>query len=69
MSIELSILIVLLLYVAYLRIKLWLNGKVIQSFQQSAIIVPKIEKKHDLSAPALMIAAIALLLALAQSTP
>ncbi len=65
MSIEASILILLLWYVVYLRVRLWLNGKVIQSFQKSAIIVPKIEKKHDLSAPALMLAAIALLLALA----
>ncbi len=65
MSIEMYFLILLLLYIAYLRVKLWLNGKVIQSFQQSAIIVPKAEKKHDLSAPALMLAAVALLLALA----
>lgn len=65
MSIEASILIMLLVYVAYLRVRLWLNGKVIQSFQKSAVIVPKTEKKLDLSAPALMIAAIALLLALA----
>jgi len=65
MSVEASILIMLLMYVAYLRVKLWLNGKVIQSFQKSAVIVPKAEKKQDLGAPALMIAAIALLLALA----
>ncbi len=67
MSIELAILILLLVYVFYLRIELWLDGRVIQSFQKSAIIVPKAEKKHDLGAPALMIAALALILALAGS--
>jgi len=65
MSLELAILIALLLYIAHLRIKLWLDGKVIQSFQKSAIIVPKTEKKQDLSGIALLIAALALLLALA----
>jgi len=65
MSVEASVLILLLGYVVYLRFRLWLNGRVIQSFQKSAIIVPKVEKRHDLSAPALMLAAIALLLALA----
>jgi hypothetical protein len=65
MNVELPILILLLIYVTYLRVELWLNGKVIQSYQKSAIIVPKAEKKHDLSAPALMIAALALLMALA----
>ena len=67
MSIELSILILLLVYIAYLRVELWLNGRVIQSYQKSAIIVPKAEKKHDLGVPALMIAAFALLLALARA--
>ena len=67
MNIELSILVLLLIYVAYLRIELWLNGRVIQSFQKSAIIVPKTEKKPDLSLPALLIAAFALLLALARA--
>lgn len=67
MSIELFLLILLLIYVVYLRVELWLNGKVIQSYQKSAIIVPKPEKKHDLSVPALMIAAFALLLALARA--
>ena len=67
MSVEMTTLILLLSYIAYLQVKLWLNGKVIQSFQKSAIIVPKTEKKHDLSAPALMLAAIALLLALANA--
>ncbi|HET7091602.1 MAG TPA: hypothetical protein VFL17_23475 [Anaerolineae bacterium] len=66
MSIELAILIALLLYIAHLRIKLWLDGKVIQSFQKSAIIVPKAEKKQDLGAIALIIAALALLLSIAQ---
>ena len=65
MNIELPLLFLLLLYIAYLRIELWLNGRVIQSFQKSAIIVPKTEKKRDLSAPALMLAAVAVLLALA----
>jgi hypothetical protein len=65
MNVELPILILLLLYVTYLRVELWLNGKVIQSYQKSAIIVPKADKKHDLSAPALMVAALALLMALA----
>ncbi|HLF28557.1 MAG TPA: hypothetical protein VJG32_19660 [Anaerolineae bacterium] len=64
MSIELSIVMLLFLYIVYLRIELWLNGKVIQSFQKSAIIVPKPEKKRDLGAPALMLAALALFLAL-----
>ena len=67
MNIELSILVLLLIYVAYLRIELWLNGRVIQSFQKSAIIVPKTEKKPDLGLPALLIAAFALLLALARA--
>ena len=65
MNIELLLLCLLLVYIVYLRIELWLNGRVIQSFQKSAVIVPKTEKKNDLSAPALMIAAVALLLALA----
>ena len=65
MSIELSLLIGLLAYVVYLRFKLWINSRVIQSFQRSAVIVPKAEKKTDLSALALLIAAIALLMALA----
>ena len=64
MNIELPLLFLLLLYIAYLRIELWLNGRVIQSFQKSAIIVPKAEKKRDLSALALMLAALAVLLAL-----
>jgi len=65
MSIELAILAALLLYIAHLRIKLWLDGKVIQSFQKSAIIVPKADKKQDLGSLALIIAALALLAALA----
>jgi len=65
MNIELPLLFLLLLYIAYLRIELWLNGRVVQSFQKSAIIVPKAEKKRDLSAAALMLAALAVLLALA----
>lgn len=65
MSIEASLLMGLLLYVVYLRFKLWVNGRVIQSFQKSAVIVPKADKKTDLSAPALLIAALALLMALA----
>jgi hypothetical protein len=64
MSIEIAVLALLAVYAGYLRIELWLNGRVIRSYQQSAIIVPKPEKKHDFSAPALMIAAIALLMAL-----
>lgn len=65
MSIEIAVLALLAIYALYLRIELWLNGRVIQSYQKSAIIVPKPEKKHDFSAPALLIAAIALLMALA----
>lgn len=65
MNVEMPVLILLLIYVTYLRVELWLNGKVIQSYQKSAIIVPKADKKHDLGAPALMIAALALLMALA----
>ncbi len=65
MTIEFAILILLLLYVAHLRVQLWLNGKVIQSFEKSTIIVPKAEpKKADLGLLALLIAALALLLAL-----
>jgi hypothetical protein len=66
-SIEAFFLVLLMLYIVYLRVELWLNGRVIQSFQKSAIIVPKSEKKHDLSAPALMLAALAVILALAGS--
>jgi hypothetical protein len=64
MNVELAILILLLLYVTHLRVKLWMDAKVIQSFQKSAIIVPKPEKKQDFGVPALMLAAVALLLAL-----
>ena len=64
MSIELALLILAGLYAIYLRIELWLNARTIQSFQKSAIILPKPEKKRDYSAEALMIAALALLLAL-----
>jgi len=65
MNVEFALLILLLMYVAHLRVKLWLNAKVIQSFQKSAIIVPKAEKKQDLGLPALLVAALAVLLALA----
>ncbi|HZY46010.1 MAG TPA: hypothetical protein VFF70_14825 [Anaerolineae bacterium] len=55
----------LLLYIVNLRVKLWLDHKVIQQFQKSAIIVPNPDKKHDFGPVALMIAALALLLAMA----
>jgi len=65
MGIESALLILLALYVVHLRIQLWLDGKVIQSFEKSTIIVPKVEKKKaDMGLPALLIAALALLLAL-----
>ena len=62
---QIAVLSVLLLYIINLRVKLWLDHKVIQQFQKSAIIVPKPEKKHDFGPIALVIAAIALLLAMA----
>jgi hypothetical protein len=65
MGIESALLILLALYVVHLRIQLWLDGKVIQPFEKSTIIVPKVEKKKaDMGLPALLIAALALLLAL-----
>ncbi|HEY4688042.1 MAG TPA: hypothetical protein VIK33_01935 [Anaerolineae bacterium] len=64
MSLEVALLVLLLVYVAHLRFKLWMDAKVIQSFQKSAIIVPKSEKKQDFGIPALLISALALLLAL-----
>jgi len=64
MSIELALLALAVLYAAYLRIEVWLDHRVIQAYQKSAIILPKAEKKRDFSAQALLLAAIALLLAL-----
>jgi len=68
MSIESALLILLALYVVHLRIQLWLDGKVIQSFEKSTIVVPKADKKKaDMGLPALLIAALALLIALASN--
>jgi hypothetical protein len=67
MTIELALLILLGLYALHLKIQSSLNHKVIQAYQQSAIILPKPEKKRDLGSPALLLAALALLTALASA--
>lgn len=64
MSIELALLALAVLYAAYLRIEVWLDRRVIQSYQKSAIILPKPEKKRDFSAQAMLLAALALALVL-----
>ena len=67
MNIELPLLILLGLYAFHLKIQSTLNKKVIQAYQQAAIILPKPEKKRDLGSPALLLAALALLTALASA--
>lgn len=65
MTTELALLILFGLYAIHLKIQSSMSKKVIQAYQQSAIIVPKPEKKRDLGTPALLLAALALLTALA----